>query len=370
MAYGTLNVDSITTSTGHILGAGNATAFKNRIINGGMVINQRVPGTTVTLDTSQNYQFLDRYRFVGGFSSYTNTVQQSTTAPSGFSTSLLWTNTASAGAISSGAYNSFQQNIEGYNIFDLAWGTADAKPITLSFWVRSSVIGTYGVTFTNGTNYYVASYTVNTANTWEQKTVSIVGATTGTWNTSSLTGLTVKWDMGVGTTYSASAGTWGTGNIWGLTGGIKFVETNGATFYITGVQLEVGTQATSFDFRDIGRELILCQRYYEKSYEYGTVPGTNTQNGVLWSSGAQALTTSYIGMTYSWKVQKRSSPTVVAYDKAGTSGVLTRWTLGSTEYDGSNYTTGGVFDSSWQIYSSGSGNAAMLKFHFTASAEL
>jgi hypothetical protein len=267
-----------------------------------MVINQRASGNTVTLSTSQDYQFLDRYRFVGGFSSYTNTVQQSTTVPSGFSTSLLWTNTASAGAINSGAYNSFWQNIEGYNIADLAWGTADAKPITLSFWVRSSVIGTYGVTFTNGTNYYVATYTVNTANTWEQKTVSIVGSTTGTWNTSSSTGLTVKWDMGAGTTYSASAGTWGTGNIWGLTGGIKFVETNGATFYLTGVQLEVGTQATSFDFRDYGSELILCQRYYET---FGRGIGVGTTG-----------TTSWLG-AINYKVAKRASPTLATPSVVG-----------------------------------------------------
>ena len=364
MPYGTVNAEQMTTQSGYTLGAGNASSFKNRIINGNMVINQRASGTTVTLNTSQDYQFLDRYRFVGGFGGYTNTVQQSTTAPSGFSTSLLWTNTASSGTIASGAYNSFWQNIEGYNISDLAWGTADAKPITLSFWVRSSVIGTYGVTFTNGTNYYVASYTVNTANTWEQKTVSIAGATTGTWNTSSSTGLTVKWDMGVGSTYSASAGTWGTGNIWGLTGGIKFVETNGATFYITGVQIEVGTVATSFDYRPFGTEFSLCQRYFETSYDYGQALGATPTNisYTRWSTNGTAN-----ALEKWFRVSKRATPTVNTYDTAGNAGKIRIFDGIS---DANNITPTGIFttfNSMWITYNA---TANGMQFVYTASAEL
>jgi len=325
-------------------------SFKNRIINGAMVINQRASGSTVTLDTSQSYSLVDRYRFVGGFSGFTNTVQQSTNAPAGFTTSLQWSNTA-ATTFTSGLYNAFWQNIEGYNVADLGWGTANAQSVTLSFWVSSGVTGTYGVTFTNGTNAYVGSYTINAVNTWQYVSITVPGCTTGTWNTSNSTGLTVKWDMGVGTTYTTTAGSWQTGNIWGLTGGVKFVATNSVSYYITGIQLEVGSSATAFDYRDYGRELMLCQRYYTQLELTKTL--------------VYATTTTYAQGNYKLPVTMRSAPTATATTNATNMNQLYVTNITGTYVPSASCDT----DSVWVVATNTGGTAftANIQYRFNTS---
>jgi hypothetical protein len=161
------------------------------------------------------------------------------------------------------AYAYLAQNIEGFNCADLGFGTASAATVTLSFWVRSSVTGAFGVGLrsASGGRSYIASYTISSANTFEYKTITILGDTSGAWLTDNGIGIRVDFDLGVGPTYSTTAGSWQSGNFFGLTGGTKLAATTGATFYITGVQLEKGSTATPFEFRDYGRELILCQRY-------------------------------------------------------------------------------------------------------------
>jgi hypothetical protein len=233
----------------------------NRIINGDMRIDQRNAGASVAVGAG-TYN-IDRFQTVRFGSAATMTQQRVTTAPTGFTNSLMFT---VGTAVSPGATDQSQiyQLIEGYNVADLGWGTANAQTITLSFWVRSSVTGTYGIGVRNGgaNRAYVASYTVNSANIFEYKTVTIAGDTSGTWATDNTAGLTVFWDLGVGSTYSQSSGSWqANSSIAGLTGGTKLIATAAATFYITGVQLEKGSTATSFDYRDYGRELAMCQRY-------------------------------------------------------------------------------------------------------------
>ena len=174
------------------------------------------------------------------------------------------TNSISTGTTN---YQSVYHSIEGYNIADLNWGTVNAKEVTLSFWVRSSVTGTYGVTVRGGAaiSHYVSSYSIGVADTWTYITLTVPGCQTDTWGSTNSTGFILYFDLGVGSTYSSSvsAGTWATGNIFGLTGGTKFSETNGATFYVTGVQLEKGSTATDFEYVDYGRQLQMCQRYFE-----------------------------------------------------------------------------------------------------------
>ena len=349
------------------------TAFKNKLINGNMSIDQRNAGASVTVNNgSANFFITDRWFANGENTDGVFTGQQVSTAPTGFNNSIQFTVTTADASIGSGQAYTFRQRVEGYNIADLGWGTADAKTVTLSFWVRSSLTGTFGGSIFNsaGDRAYVFSYTISAANTWEYKTISIAGDTSGTWLTTNGTGLNLLFSLGSGSSLKGSAGSWGSTLFTAPTSSVDLIGTNGATFYITGVQLEVGSTATSFDYRPYGTELALCQRYYEKSYEIGTVAGTATQTGIIWTSQAQYTTTSYIGMSYTWKVQKRTAPTVTAYDKAGTSGTTTRWTLGSSETDGSNYSLSGVSDSTWEFFSSGSSNSAGLKLHFTASAEL
>jgi hypothetical protein len=164
------------------------------------------------------------------------------------------------------------QQIEGLNIADLAWGTASAATVTLSFWVRSSLTGAFGGSLLNaaGNRSYPFSYTISAANTFEYKTITIPGDTSGTWLTTNGVGIRLRFSLGAGSTVSGTANTWASAEYDQPTGSVSVVGTNGATFYITGVQLEKGSTATSFDVRPYGTELQLCQRYYYRQTPTGT----------------------------------------------------------------------------------------------------
>jgi hypothetical protein len=238
--------------------------MKNRIINGAMVIDQRNAGASVTGTNGAIYP-VDRFPIYGSQNSKLTAQQNagSVTPPVGFS-NYLGVTSSSAYSVVSSDYFMLSQRIEGFNIADLNWGTANAKTVTLSFWVRSSLTGTFGGSLVNnaGNRNYPYTYTISSANTWEQKSVTIAGDTSGTWLTTNGMGIALYFGLGVGSTYSGTAGAWGTGELYSATGATSVVGTNGATFYITGVQLEVGSTATSFDTRSYGQELLLCQRYY------------------------------------------------------------------------------------------------------------
>ena len=264
MTYGTVSVDTMTTSTGQIIGASSSATMKNRIINGAMVIDQRNAGASLSVTTATPYT-LDRWQALSVPSSIFS-VQQNAgaiTPPTGF-TNYLGVTSSSAYSVGATDRTAIRQIIEGYNIADLGWGTANAKAITLSFWVRSSLTGTFGGTLVNGggTRSYPFTYTISSANTWTQISITVAGDTTGTWATDNSGGLNLTFGLGVGSTYSGTAGAWAGALYYSATGATSVVGTNGATFYITGVQLEVGSTATSFDYRPYGTELNLCQRYF------------------------------------------------------------------------------------------------------------
>jgi hypothetical protein len=324
MAYGTLNVDTVTTSTtGGVLGAGNASIMKNRIINGAMVIDQRNAGASVT-PTDGQYT-LDRFGCRQTTASKFSIQQNagSVTPPVGF-TNYLGVTSLSAYSVPTGDIFQIAQNIEGFNIADLAWGTANAKTVTLSFQVYSSLTGTFGGALSNGANNrsYPFSYTVSSANTWTSISVTIAGDTTGTWLTTNGIGIQVKIGLGVGSTYSATAGAWTAGGYNSATGATSVVGTSGATFYITGVQLEVGSSATGYEYRQYQQELALCQRYYETSYDVGTVAGTAQTTGQWIGTILPASTATALG-NGSFKVIKRATATVNVYANNGTSGSVT-----------------------------------------------
>jgi len=265
MAYGSIAVDSITNSDGFTLGGSGAT-MKNRIINGAMDISQRSGTSSVTIsDTGSLTYVLDRWAGYGNVTSKFS-LQQSTDAPTGFSNSLLATSLSAYTVGSTEAYT-VQQPIEGFNTADLMFGTASASTVTLSFWVKSSLTGTFGGALVNSdTNRsYPYSYTISAANTWEKKSVTIAGDTTGTWvGSTNGVGLRVYFALGAGSSRSGTAGAWNGNFNPSATGAVSVVGTNGATWRVTGVQLEVGSQATSFDYHHYGTELALCQRYYWK----------------------------------------------------------------------------------------------------------
>jgi len=237
--------------------------FRNRIINGDMRIDQRNAGASVT-PTANTYA-LDRWFFQLTQASKFS-VQQSSTAPTGFNNSSFVTSASAYSVLSTDTFN-LQQRVEGFNFADLGWGTASAQTVTLSFWVRSSLTGTFAGSFRNSAanRSYAFTYSVSVANTWEQKTITVAGDTSGTWvGATNGIGVILSFDIGSGSTFQTTAGAWAAGNFISATGATSVVGTSGATFYITGVQLEAGSVASPFERRDYGRELMMCQRYLWK----------------------------------------------------------------------------------------------------------
>jgi hypothetical protein len=357
-----------------MLGTPQPYNFKNRFINGNMTISQRYGSSSVTPASGVTYT-LDRWHINAAQSSKLSVQQNagSVTPPVGF-TYYAGMTSLSSYTVLAGDYTTLRQSIEGYNVADLGWGTANAKTITLSFWVRSSLTGTFGGTLNNAdySRSYPYSYTISAANTWEYKTITIAGDTSGTWLTDNSIGISVGFQLGTGSTYTGPAGSWSSALYLGTTGTTNIIATNGATLYITGCQLEVGVSATTFDYRSIGTELQLCQRYYEKSYNPDVVPGTNTGDGRIFTFAVyvNASVLDYGGSIW-FKVNKRTNPTIAYWTETGTSGTWDSRTSGSsgTLTPVSNR----VGTSSFCIYCTGSGFTNVtysVSGHWTASAEL
>ena len=264
-------------------------AGRNRIINGDMRIDQRNAGASSNFGTGGEYSTVDRWQtFENTGGSATN--QQVVDAPAGFYNSLKVTVTSSA-TPSAAEFFQLRQAIEGYNIADLGWGTASAKTVTLSFWVKSSLTGQFGGSVGNNVSTFYSypfNYTISSANTWEYKTITISGSTAGTWASTNEVGLNLYFNLGCGSNLLNTANTlYSGGTLYrGSTGDTNLVATNGATWQITGVQLEVGSVATPFERRQYGTELQLCQRYYQKwQNESGGEPTGSVGTGTVWTAG-------------------------------------------------------------------------------------
>jgi len=250
--------------------------LKNLIINGNMAIDQRNAGSAKTIgDGSNNINYiaytLDRwqaqsYTSGSGTGGFEFTVQQVSDAPDNFTNSAKFTVTSAKSSLAAQDVARVQQSIEGYNFAHLKWGTSDAKDITISFWVKSSLTGTFSGSIHNGSgtiHSYPFTYNISSANTWEKKTLTILGYTSGTWVTTNGMGLKLVFSLGCGSDYKNTAFSWTTGVILAATGETPLVSTNGATWQITGVQLEIGDTATPFENRMYSQELALCQRYFQ-----------------------------------------------------------------------------------------------------------
>lgn len=281
--------------------ASNGIGFRNRIINGDMRIDQRNNGASVTVNSGSDFYAADRWPAYGESADGVFTVQRSTTAPAGFTNSLLATVTTADASIGATQRYFVEQKIEGFNVADLGFGSASAQTVTLSFWVRSSVTGNFGGTLASpgGSRYYPFSYTINAANTFEQKTVTITGDTTGTWSTGNTTGFELLFSLGCGASRKGAGGAWTSSVFLAPTGSVDLISTNGATFYITGVQLEAGTVATPFERRPYGQELALCQRYYV---------GANGNS--YFTAGYDPNYTTINSGGLSWNYQMRTTPTI------------------------------------------------------------
>ena len=360
----TFDANGNTTAGGTVAMA--SSFLRNRIINGDMRIDQRNAGASTT-PTASGYN-VDRWNVLISQASKFSVQQNagSVTPPAGFTNYLGFTSLSSYSVLA-GDYFINRQAIEGYNMSDLAWGTANAKTVTLSFQVYSSLTGTFGGALQNNasTRSYPFSYSIPVANTWTTVSVTIAGDTSGTWQTTTNTGIFVCFSLGMGSTYSGTAGSWAATNYLSTTGAVSVVGTNGATFYITGVQLEVGTVATPFERRLYGQELVLCQRYYEKSWDQTNAVGTITNTGITYwyngQTGASAL------VTVPYKVVKRTAATITLYSgSTGASGVVRNST---SAVDVTGYTTFSA-DSGFAGGTNAAGALAFYGFQWTASAEL
>jgi hypothetical protein len=300
--------------------SGGAFSFKNRIINGDMRIDQRNAGAAVTAATAFP---VDRFR-IDNATDGAYSAQQDSSAPVGFVNSVKWTTTTADGTLTTTQQAAIQQRIEGTNVADLAWGTANAKTVTLSFWVRSSLTGTFGGSLRNsaGDRSYPFTYAISAADTWEQKSVTVAGDTSGTWLTTTGTGIFIFFSLGAGPDRSGTAGAWNSNNNTSATGAVSVIGTLNATWFVTGVQLEVGSVATPFERRPYGMELALCQRYYYRL--------TVSSVGNLFGNGFSETTSIFNSLVF-FPVEMRAAPS--ALEQTGTAGdyeVYTGNTQGAT----------------------------------------
>jgi len=331
-------------------GTGTSTGyygFKNRIINGAMVIDQRNAGASVTPTNGQ--YLVDRFYYGASQASKFTAQQTPSATETGFATRVAagFTNYLAftvASAVSVGASDLFffSQPIEGLNVTDLAWGTANAKTVTLSFLAYSSLTGTFGGALTNSAanRSYPFSYTISTANTWTSISVTIAGDTSGTWLTTNGVGIYLRLGLGAGSNFTAASGAWGAGNIIQPNSTVSVVGTGSATFYITGVQLEKGSTATSFDYRPYGTELALCYRYYRKYY------GSNG-GYTAFGSGISVSATSITRWGFMLDVPMRATPTpsfnsAVGYNGVVGGGITVGTNFSSTNYIDADLTTSGL----------------------------
>lgn len=345
-------------------------SFRNKIINGDMRIAQR--GTSFSTNNGRNFG-VDRFA-CNASTNTTITFSQSTDAPSGFTNSLLATVTSANSSRTAGDTNYILQGIEGYNIADLNFGTLSAKNFTFSFYVKSSLTGSFGVGFSSNNNdrVYHTNYTINSANTWEHKTIQVSGPTSGTWLTNNGLGLMVIWDLGLGTNFeSNTTNVWDSNNDYRRSTDVNLSLNAGATFYITGVQLEEGPIATPFEHRPLSVELAMCQRYFQKSYNLnipiGTPTGTGNSGYVEWNWGAMSA---WGTVQIPFRQSMRVSPTFSIYNIG--SGVLN----GFAYWDGSQtvqttYSVGSFqFGENWAIWFLDGTVRSNVQFHWSADAEL
>lgn len=341
---------------------------RNLIINGAMTVDQRNNGGLVTAHSSYP---LDRFRVsdnLGG----TFEAQRSTESPDDFTNSLLFKVKSTDTSLAAAEYAGFITRLEGQDIAHLNFGSSAAKTVTLSFWCKFSVTGTYGGCLNNGNDRaYPFSYTVNAADTWERKIITISGDTSGTWATDNSIGFEL-WLLSIaGSNFgNESAGAWvGTYEI-APTGVTNPFATDESTYYFTGVQLEVGSVATEFEHRSFGEELALCQRYYQKSYAYGTAPGSVTTAG--WIGSTLRLSdqqTGYVEGDPRFEQRMRTSPTITFYDRNGTVNRVNYY-IGGSSIANYTMTVTNSIDTGFSFYTDTTTTKGGVRFAYTADAEL
>jgi len=307
-----------------LIGSQTALSNRNLIINGAMQVAQR--GTS---STSLGYQTVDRFNVHknGSFDQLNFTQTQVTDAPAGFSNSYKFTTTTAETAVDSDESIAIRTAFEGQDLQQLGYGTGSAKKLTLSFYVKSSQTGTFAIYFYSADTVRIITrtYTISSANTWEQKSVTIDGDASGSIDNDANESLQISWAIAAGSNFTSSNSTswsaYSTPTAYFGHAQNAVLTTTNATWQITGVQMELGEQATPFEHRSFADELARCQRYYQKSYNYSVAPGTNTQDGATYTVTQATASYPSAGHTH-FKVEMRAAPTITSYDYGGTSGKM------------------------------------------------
>lgn len=393
----TMSGSTIAMGTGKITGVGSATAStdvpawsqvnaqtatvsinntfmgfgRNRIINGDMRFDQRNEGTAFSSNNNAGVYTLDMVKVFNSQNGHgVFSVQQLSTGtpPAGFDYYCRFKTTTADASIAAGYVYSAELITEAGDTRDFLFGTASAKTITLSFWTRSSLTGTFGGCIQNaaGVRCYVFNYTINSANTWEFKTVTAIGDTGGTWgNAPGGLGLNIGIDIGSGSTYIGTPNTWNTFDSFTTTGAVQLIGTLNATLDFTGFQIELGSVASDFEYLNYQAALERCQRYYEKSYAIGTKPATNTSanlDSVVAGQDSASLTQSG---QLKYAVPKTAIPTLVLYSGAGTTG---KWTWFQTNGTSAEQTssTNNAGTKGFEVFQTVSGAFFYANGHWTA----
>lgn len=372
VASGTLTTLNVSTINGT-----GVWGFRNRIINGDMRIDQRYAGSATgqfSTATAAGVYTLDRWLVAEDSEGGVKIIQSTLSPPTGYTTFLRSSCTVADTSIGAAQYSVAYQAIEGSNVRDLLLGSANAKRIALSFWVRSSSAGAYCVSFQNSgqARSYVAEYTINAVDTWEKKTITLTGDVTGTWLTTNGVGIYIVYTLASGTNYQTTAGAWAAGNLISTVNQVNWLSSNSArTWDLTGVQFEIG-QATDFEYRPVTTELQFCQRYFWKTFDQDVVVATNTgsTNGVISYHVQVAGTTAGYGVSVSFPVVMRVAPTITFYSPqaasttwyntadAGNSGASSTAQIGQRSFLARNA----------QVAGDGAGEVPII--HASASAEL
>ena len=348
---------------------GGPLSNRNLIINGAMNVAQRSPNTAVNIPGGKTVTDVDRFgQWTKTADANWKSAQQVYDAPADFQFSRKITSLA-ANTIEAGTYHTVRYAVEGYDAAQLNCGLSSAKTVTLSFYVKSSLTGTFGLNFTNGANNrsYATTYSISNSNTWERKTITVTLDTSGTWLKTNGVGLEINWHLAIGSSYSTSTLNQWQGNWRFPSSATDILATNGATWQLTGVQLEVGNIATSFEHRSLVDELRMCQRYYEKSYPYTIVPGAASyfSGSYTMRDGTASSVVRYYPVNY--KVTKRASPNITLYNP--TTGGTASCRLDSGSYSAA---TSSPEDSRMMVYSNTGSPPSHygIFFHYTLDAEM
>ena len=348
------------------------TALSNRnlIINGAMQVAQRGTVTGVT----NAYGGPDRYQFSRSGAAAVS-LSQDTTVPSnqGFTTSLKIDVTTADSSLAAGDYAMIRQRIEAQNLQHLLYGSSGAKTLTLQFWVKSPKAGTHICELYHDDATYFNSqvYSVASADTWQKVTLTFDGYQTTAFNNDNGIGLAIDWWLAAGSTYSGgtlSSNTWHNTQANRAVGQVNAVDNTSNNFYLTGVQLEVGEQATAFEHRSFSDELLKCQRYFCKSYDDDDAVGTSTAVGAIYDRFASNV--SNRGVSVQFPVIMRNNPTITLYSLNGTSGAVSDTNTGYTHSADDAANTSGTVGRTGFSKVNNIANADFIAFQYTADAEL